>query len=69
MKAKFAKAIAQNIRIIAESTAAIALIDDKTLKGTIIQLAEARCNYRNAVEQCESNIAGLLQQPGCHQND
>jgi hypothetical protein len=66
MQAKFAKAIAKNIRIIAEETARIALIDtERQTYGHTIS-CEARVRCTQAIEKAENNIAALLQQPGAH---
>ncbi len=65
MKAKFAKAIAANIRTIAVNTAHVILIDEKVVRD----LEYNRANYVAAVDKAESNIAALLQQPGIHQED
>lgn len=70
MKAKFAKAIARNIRVIAESTAHMAIIDSKVFpNGKPDSVYEARCTLFDRVEKAEHNIAALLQQPGVHQED
>lgn len=66
MQAKFAKAIAANIRIIAEETARIALMDYGK-KGPMVMetvYAKARVEACRAIEKAEQNIAALLQQPG-----
>jgi hypothetical protein len=63
MQAKFAKAIARNIRTIAEQTANIALIDAGRVDG-YTQHPTARAEATRSIDKAERNIAALLQQPG-----
>lgn len=69
MKSKFAKAIARNIRVIAENTAMIAMIDHDAQGAGYTRFSESRVECTRAVDKAEQNIAALLQQPGCHQTD
>jgi len=58
MKAKFAKAIAENIATIAGNVAHVALIDAGAIPN------RNRAEACAAVEKAKANIANLLQQPG-----
>lgn len=62
MKAQFAKAMAANIRKIAENTAQIALIDNLPAKAP--EHYVARAQMANECDKAESNIAQILMQPG-----
>lgn len=64
MQTKFAKAIAKNIRIIAEETARIAIIDTERETHGYTVSCEARVRATQRVEKAECSIAALLQQPG-----
>jgi hypothetical protein len=64
MQAKFAKAIAKNIRIIAEETARIAIIDANRDQYGCTKCPEARVEATRRIAKAEYNIAALLQQPG-----
>jgi hypothetical protein len=64
MQAKFAKAIAKNIRIIAEETARIAIIDADRDEYGCTRCPEARVVATHRIDKAEGNIAALLQQPG-----
>jgi hypothetical protein len=66
MQAKFAKAIAKNIRIIAEETARIAIIDTERATYGHTVSCEARVEATRLIDKAEDNIAALLQQPGAH---
>jgi hypothetical protein len=63
MKAKFAKALAKNITIIAGNVARVALLDNGSLRFTH-ETDRPECCER--VKKAEQNIAELLMQPGCH---
>lgn len=68
MKAKFAKAFAENITLIAGNVAHVALMD-----AGIIPNDECHPPNRHQacakIEECKRNIASLLQQPGTWQKD
>jgi phage head maturation protease len=64
MQAKFAKAFARNIRVIAQETARIALIDHEVGPTGEPMYPQARVEAWKAIEKAEDNIAALLQQPG-----
>jgi len=63
MQSKFAKGIAENVRLIAENTARVALLDQER-GGDAWARAEARVEYVRAIDKAENNIAAFLQQPG-----
>ena len=67
MKSKFAKALASNITLIAGNVTHVALID----AGLISQqeYIPSRPDACAKIEECQANIAALLQSPGCWQND
>ena len=60
MNPKAAKGIAANIRIIAENTAQVALIDDREWTQF---LGEARVHYIEGIEKAEAAIARWLTEP------
>lgn len=69
MQAKFAKAIAENIATIAESTTRIVLIDARIgCSPDGFAVAEARVECYRDVQKAKANIASLLQQPGTWQS-
>lgn len=62
MKAKFAKALAENITEIAGNVAHVALIDRGVVNDEVIP--PLRSEACTKIENCKRNIAALLQQPG-----
>lgn len=67
MKSKFAKALANNITIIAGNVAHIALIDAGIIP--IEGRPPSRPDACAKIKECEENIASLLQEPGLFRND
>lgn len=68
MKAKFAKMLAENITQIAGNVAHVALIDARVIPNDESR-PPSRSDAVRHIEKCKNNIASILQQPGCWQND
>lgn len=66
MKSKFAKAIAANIRTLAECQTRLILIDARI--GVSSDPCCARAEISRLADKAESNIAAILMQPGAQPN-
>lgn len=70
MMAKFAKALASNIRTIVEATTHIQAIDfGQWPNGKPNEVMIARTELVKEVERAEARIASILQQPGTWKED
>lgn len=67
MKDKFAKALAENITIIAGNVAHVALIDAKIIDDEVVRPYRSEAIAK--IEKCKQNIAAILQQPGTWTKD
>lgn len=67
MKAKFAKALAENITSIAGNVAHVALIDAGVINDNTVRPFRSEAVAK--IEKCKGNIAAILQSPGCWQDD
>jgi len=68
MQAKFAKAIAKNLRTMAETAAQVIEIDRLHRQGGPANTA-ARIDLVRAADTAENNLASLLMQPGAQLDD